>query len=278
VELILDSSGSMKEEVEGTPKNRIARRMMDQVLGDLPNQLKVGMRLFGHWGRFVRRMLEKDGTAGPVSWEDPRINKDSQLVVQIAPLNKAQRARIEKWLDWTAPRGKTPLVHSLLEARHDFPSDLRAGKTIVLVSDGKETCGGNLEDVAEAYRNSDIDVVIHVVGFDVEEDQEAKRQLMEFARIGGGVYFNARDARGLTSAVLDAVKRIEFVVLDPGSREPVARGAINGDPVVLDPGKYLVKLTGVPSDPSPVELTAGQQAEMTLDDDGNLQNPGNFAP
>lgn len=71
VELILDSSGSMKEEVEGTPKNRIARRMMDQVLGDLPNQLKVGMRLFGHWGRFVRRMLEKDGTAGPVSWEDP---------------------------------------------------------------------------------------------------------------------------------------------------------------------------------------------------------------
>ncbi len=50
VELILDSSGSMNELVEKRPKIQIAQAVMNDVLRDLPDEIQVGLRLYGHWG------------------------------------------------------------------------------------------------------------------------------------------------------------------------------------------------------------------------------------
>ena len=122
-------------------------------------------------------------------------------------------------------RGLVPaLVLSLLEAKNDFSAASRASRTVVLVSDGKDTCGGRLSDVVKAYRNSSIDVVIHVVGFDVEKDREAKRQLQLIAESGRGHYFDAGDADQLASALHTALHGMPYEVLDPASGKITARG------------------------------------------------------
>jgi len=262
VEVILDSSGSMKELVGDQPKMKIAQAVMADVLDKLPDTIQLGLRLYGH----------RNGNEAkpPANALDQAARTNSRLVLPIAPLTQARREKIKEWVDWAAPWGWTPMVYSVLQAKNDFSADSSASKTVVLISDGAETCGGKLEDIGKAYRDSGIDIVIHVVGFDVEKDPAAKTQLMEIAKLGGGKYFSASDAEGLSTALDQALQGIEFVVSEPGSGKQVSRGAVNDEPIGLKPGKYLVQVSGLKAEPIPIELTGDQLLELRLDEQGGL--------
>ncbi len=210
-----------------------------------------------------------DPKAAALDINDPRLKKDSQLVVPIGPLDQQRRAKILKWVNWAQPRGWTPLVYSLLEAKNDFPAQLKAPKTVVLVSDGEETCGGKLEDVAAAYRGSDVGAVIHVVGFDIQ-GTEAQKQLQEIARLGGGRYYSARNSGELAGALRSAIESIGFEVSDESGSRQVTRGVINGDPVELDPGKYRVSALGLTSEPLTITIAGGKEIALELDEAGKL--------
>ena len=260
IELILDSSGSMKELVEGRPKNEVAREVMVELLRELPDEHHVGLRLYGHWGQWILR--KTDPKAVLLAADDPRLNTDSELVVPIRPLSEKQRSKIEEWLKWAQPRGSTPMVYSLLKARSDFASEHLGPKTVVLISDGEETCGGKLEDVGKAYRDAGIDVVVHVVGFNIR-DTAAEKQLQEIARLGGGQYFGVANAKQLTSALQSAVATT-FEVWDQGGQKLLARGDIGGDPLPLRPGKYQVRLPKTDAKPIEVELEPGRTREIQI--------------
>jgi hypothetical protein len=260
IELILDSSGSMREPVEGRPKNEIASEVMGELLKELPEDHFVGLRLYGHWGQWIPR--KTDPKAALLRADDPRLNTDSELVVAIEPLSEKQRGKIEGWLKWAQPRGRTPMVYSLLEAPKDFTGAHRGPKTVVLVSDGEETCGGKIEDVGKAYRDAGIDVVVHVVGFNIRETL-AEKQLKEIARLGGGLYFGVSNAKQLSSALQMAIATT-FEVWDQAGRKSLARGDIGGDPVPLRPGKYQVRLPKTDARPIEVELEPGQTREITI--------------
>lgn len=47
----------------------------------------------------------------------------------------------------------------------------------MLVSDGKDTCGGAPAAAAEELASRGVDVRVHVVGFDVERDPRVRAQL-----------------------------------------------------------------------------------------------------
>ncbi len=79
-----------------------------------------------------------------------------------------------------------------------------AETTIVLVSDGVETCGGDPCTVVRALKQSGVKFVMHVVGFAVT--LKDKDQLECIAREGGGTYFSAQDADSLLTA-LEAVRK-----------------------------------------------------------------------
>jgi tetratricopeptide (TPR) repeat protein len=273
VELILDSSESMSEKVsEGDEraKSDVAREVMNELLRELPPEMAVGLRLYGHWGRWVARRTDPKAALVPLT--DPRIDTDSELVVPIALLTEGQRKKMVTWLDWAKPRGKTPMVYSLLQAKGDFPAELRGGKTVVLISDGMETCGGKLEDVAAAYRDSGVEAVVHVVGFDIE-GTDAQKQLEEIARLGGGRYYGARNAGELSKALREAVPTLGFEVYDQTGEKLVSQGSLNGEPVELSPGTYQVRLSGIKSDPVTVDVATGQDVTLRVNDDGKLAPP-----
>jgi hypothetical protein len=270
VELILDSSESMQELVERRPKSEVARDVMNEVVGELPADIAVGLRLYGHWGRWVGRKQDPKASIVPAS--DPRLNTDSDLVVPIALLTDEQRKKLTTWIDWARPRGKTPMIYSLLQAKDDFPATFGGGKTVVLVSDGVDTCGGKLEDVAAAYRDSGLAAVVHVVGFDIE-GTVAQKQLQEIAKLGGGRYYSARNSSDLAAALREAVPKLGFEVYDETGDKLVAHGALNGDPLELKPGKYQVHLSGIKLEPVAIELATGQELNLQLDEDGKLVVP-----
>ena len=268
-ELIFDSSDSMKERMDGKLKIDVARAVMNDLAEVLPANAQVGLRLYGHWGPWIARKTDPQGAQ--VGWEDPRLNTDSDLVVPIGPLNARQRAELKRWINWTQPRGKTPMVYSLLQARKDFSGDWKGPRTVILVSDGVETCGGKLEDLAQAYQGTGIDAVIHVVGFDIA-GTDAETQLREIAKIGRGDYYGAQNARQLSAALKAAAAAGAYTVYDDAGNV-VARGAVNGKPVSLLPGSYRVRLSQVKAKELEILVTNGPVLRLNLREDGSLSRP-----
>jgi len=265
IELILDSSGSMKEEMEGAPKYLAARRVMTDLLKVLPDDATVGLRIFGHmafWNPAKEPMPEAT---------DKRYFTDSEIVVSIGQLTKERRKGIQDWIEYLTPKGATPLCYSLVQASKDFPAQWKGPKTVVLVSDGIETCGGKLEDVEKAYAGKDVSLVIHVVGFDVKEAKE-QEYLKSLARIGRGQYFNAASSKQLADSLTRALRSAGFVVRD-GKGNVIARGTINGSGVDLEPGAYSLEIPGTAVSPLQVRVAGGKQVPVKLDADGRFVAP-----
>jgi Mg-chelatase subunit ChlD len=268
-ELIFDSSDSMKELVDGQSKIEVARKVIGTLADGFPAHTQVGLRLYGHWGPWISRKTDPEGAMVP--WEDPRLNTDSDLVVPIGLVNAKQRAELKRWITWTKPRGKTPMVYSLLQARNDFSGDWKGPRTVILVSDGLETCGGKLEDLAKAYDATGIEAVIHVVGFDIA-GTEAEKQLRQIAKIGRGEYFGARNAKQLGTALEAVATTGAFAVYDE-TGNLAGKGTVNGDAVPLLAGKYRVRLPQVNADPVELPVTNGPALRLMLKEDGSLKRP-----
>jgi hypothetical protein len=71
----------------------------------------------------------------------------------------------------------------------------------VLVSDGKESCGGDPCETIKSLREKGIKIRLHVVGFAVGDDE--KNQLTCMADAGGGRYFEAKNSAELTQALAE---------------------------------------------------------------------------
>ncbi|MEJ5349040.1 MAG: hypothetical protein WHS46_10185 [Desulfosoma sp.] len=67
-------------------------------------------------------------------------------------------------------KGKTPIVDALTQAGELLAKN-ENDTTVVLVSDGLETCGGDPCQVAADLRARGLRLVIHVVGFDVNQTE-----------------------------------------------------------------------------------------------------------
>lgn len=178
--LILDASGSMWGQVEGENKIVIARRVLGELVSGLPDGAEVGLIAYGH-----RRKGDCD---------------DIETVVPLGPLD---RDALMTKVNGLNPKGKTPITASLLRA---FEHVRAAGGpvTVLLLSDGLETCGGDPCEEVRAARQNGAQFLMHVVGFDVE--QEDVSQLECAAQAGGGLYLGARNAGELKDALDQAVE------------------------------------------------------------------------
>ncbi|MDR7489598.1 MAG: VWA domain-containing protein, partial [Armatimonadota bacterium] len=144
VELILDASGSMKRRIDGRPMIDIARDTLAQVVKALPDQVHVGLRVYGHRIR--------EGRPGDC--------QDSELVVPIAPLDRtAMLAAIRR----VQALGTTPIAYSLRQVARDFGT--RSGeRLVILVTDGQEECGGSPAAVVSELLAAGVKVRLNIVG------------------------------------------------------------------------------------------------------------------
>ncbi len=188
---ILDGSGSMWGRVNDVEKIVIAKDVMSGLIDGLPDSVDAGLITYGHRERGSCADIEVIATPG-----------------------QTDRADLLASLSGVTPLGKTPISDSLLRAG-EVMRQTEDPVSIVLVSDGIESCEGDPCATAALLREQDIDVRIHVVGFDV--DAEAKEQLSCIAEAGGGEYYDASSADALDEALADVRVSIveEPVVVEP---------------------------------------------------------------
>jgi hypothetical protein len=241
VSLILDASGSMLKRMDGERRIQVARRTLkDAVTEHLPAGTPVSLRVFGH---------RRPGAC------------DSELVLPLAPL---EPGRISKVLDGINAMNlaKTPIAESLELAARDL-SRVEGRKSMLLLTDGEETCDGDPAAVIEKLRESGVDLQVNIVGFAIG-DEALARQFEAWARAGGGRYFDAADPEGLRDA-LAAALAIPFTVWNSAG-EQVAEGVVGGEPVPLPAGFYRVQLgTGRGTSYEKVEVVGEKTRRLTVE-------------
>ncbi|CAI9404373.1 vWA domain-containing protein [Aestuariimicrobium sp. T2.26MG-19.2B] len=184
--LVLDSSGSMAEKAaDGKTRMEAAKASLNTVIDSLDPAANVGLRVYG------AKVFDRN--AGNAC-------ADSQLVV---PIGRNNKAALKGAVATFKPFGETPISYSLEQAGKDVGNS--GQRSIVLISDGEETCSTNPCTAAQKLANQGIDVRIDVVGFDVAG--KAKQQLQCVAKVGRGQYTDVKDTAELTDQLNQAKKR-----------------------------------------------------------------------
>lgn len=191
---ILDGSGSMWADLDGQPEIVIAKEVMTNVVQELPGSIGAGLLVYGH-----------------------RSKGDCNDIEALVPVNSKERKVLIRRIESITPRGKTPITMALQQAA-DQLRILEDESTVVLVSDGRETCEGDPCKLVRDLRNQGIKIKVHVVGFDV--NSEESEQLGCIADAGGGQYFSADSSSQLRQALIE-VK--EEVVSQPQKTAPVKK-------------------------------------------------------
>jgi len=204
IEFIVDVSGSMKKVSGQETQIASAVNALKQTLQTLPDEVTLALRVYGH----------REGQE-----DKAKSCRDSELVVPFAPSNKAL---IDQKTQNLTPKGYTPIAFSLEQARADFDATREAQKVIILLSDGEETCDGNPVAVLEKLKQDGFNVIVHTIGFNV--DDKAKQQLINIAQASGGQYFDAQGAQALGVALGQATQASLVIEKDKSTYGQDIRG------------------------------------------------------
>jgi len=193
IEIVLDSSISMSEQVEGRAKIDIAKDVISNYLEGLEGA-NVALRLYGH---------RTDQCT------------DTELVFPFGSDKSKITAAVQKM----QPMGLTPIEYSLRQAAKDLPTGEE--NFIILVSDGEETCGGDPCKAVKEIRASGTSFVLYAIGFGINEAGKAQLECM------ADTYYDASNADELSVAFQRIEKtratRLTLVSRDPQKGTPAEK-------------------------------------------------------
>jgi Mg-chelatase subunit ChlD len=257
VELVLDASGSMKRKMGGKSMMDAAKAVLLDVVARLPAAADVALRVYGH------RKSEKQ----------PGACEDSELVVPVGPLD---RKRLASTIKAVRPLGTTPIAHSLAAAGEDLRS-ASGSSILVLVTDGKEECGGDPAAAAAALRAGGLDVTLSIVGFGLT-DAADRDAMTKVAAIGGGAFHDAQDEAALGAAI-DRAMAVPFSVVD-ATGTVVGRGIADGSPIEVPAGELSIRIdgAGTPVVIDNVRVAAGKPTRVELKKTGDEVGVNVVAP
>jgi hypothetical protein len=183
----------------------------------------------------------------------------TDLDVPVAPLNPAAvQQRIGALI---ARNGaKTPIGASLDKAVDDLKG-VTGEKLIVLVTDGEETCGGDPAAAIANLRKGGITTRVSIVGFALD-DKALADTFRRWSDVGGGAFFDAKDAAGLDKSLAEAL-RPGFEVLN-AQGDVLASGIVGGDAVTVPAGSHSVRMKGRTTGSRPVVVKPGETASVAL--------------
>lgn len=174
--LVLDASGSMWGQLNGKTKIEIARAAVADLTTAWPAGSNLGLVTYGH-----------------------RSKGDCNDIETLLPPAALDRATYLSKVNALNPKGMTPISAAVIHAAEALKfSEQKA--TVILVSDGEETCERDPCQVGLDLEKRGVDFVAHVIGFDVPNPKH-QDQLKCLAESTGGRYFNARDAADLSGAL-----------------------------------------------------------------------------
>lgn len=194
VMIVLDASGSMNGRVDGQPKIVAARKVIAELLKNWDKSIQVGLTAYGH---------RKKGDCGDIE--------------TLVPVGAVDRAAIVKAVNGLNPKGKTPLSKAVeLAATEMKYTEERA--TVILVSDGKETCNADPCAVGAALEKAGVDFTAHVIGFDVTGEEAEGLNCL--ARNTGGEYITAKNTKALREALRKTVVKVKQQAAKPVKPKP----------------------------------------------------------
>ena len=224
LEVILDVSNSMWGQVDGRVKMDLAREALAASLIELPLNVRVALRAYGHLTPFG---------------DEAQSCQETELLI---PPTEGGSAQVLAEASSLTPTGQTPIALSLRAAADDLAAAGGAG-VVLLLTDGVESCGGDPTAVAAQIAASGLTFVLHTVGLGVDADSAAA--LRALATAGGGDYFDAPTATDLVSGVEQVVESASEFVMGgralPSFPSPVARvdgGTSVETAAAVPPGYY----------------------------------------
>lgn len=182
---IVDFSNSMNEQLNGTTKMKMALETLYELLPKIPQNVNVGLRVYGHKGGFTYMQ-------GCMA---------SKLLV---PLGKNNRETIYGSLTTTNAVGWTPITYSLKQAINSDFIGISGKKHIVLLTDGGENCDESPCTYAIELIKYHDDISIDVIAFDLN-DYEAKNQLRCTALTTRGKFYDANNAKELRDSLFESL-------------------------------------------------------------------------
>lgn len=191
--IVFDGSGSMAEmgfNDINEPRIFEARRAMADVIPPIAQNRRLGLVIYG-----------PDG-----------VDECGGLDVRFAPMENAAPAILDA-VNSLEPTGSTPLTEAVRLAAQTLDYETRAA-TVLLVTDGKDTCGGMPCALATELAADGVDTTVHVIGFkvrseffswDPQDDTESESVARCLADLTGGTYTNAETRDQLIAAMFETL-------------------------------------------------------------------------
>jgi Ca-activated chloride channel family protein len=199
--IILDGSGSMWAQIDGEARISIARKTLDKVLAGVPDDLELGLMAYGH-----------------------REKGDCNDIELLVPPAAGSADAIGKAAAGVSPKGKTPISEAV-ELAAEGLNYTEDKATVILITDGLETCEADPCSLASSLEGQGIDFTTHVVGFGLTDEEG--RQVACLAENTGGKYIAAGDEDALTDALTSTVAEVTA----PAEPEPAPAPA---EPAALE--------------------------------------------
>lgn len=244
VEIVVDASRSMWGRMGGQPKMVVAKEILEDVSYWFPDDLDLALRAYGS-----------------TSPSDSNNCADSMLLV---PFGEQNREPIRQAITGLRPLGQTPIAFALNQAARDFGTS-QNDRSVVLVTDGIESCGGDPVQAARDLREQGI--MVHLIGFGLGNaaDEDAA-SLRAVANASGGRYVTAGSAEELKEALAQTVGTAYSVY--QGNTEVASGSLDSNEPVFLPGGDYRVELDTSPPKNVQISLAPRDRLTLTLEKDG----------
>ncbi|MCG1015476.1 VWA domain-containing protein [Bacillus velezensis] len=176
--ILLDASGSMAKRIDGVSKYNMAKEEIVRFADQIKSKSQVRMTVFGSEGN--------NKNSGKV--------QSCESIRSVYGFQRFDRQSFLNSLNGIGPTGWTPIAKALEDAKASFTGLHKLGsKSVFLLTDGEETCGGDPVKTAKELRKQHIKV--NVIGFDFKEGFNG--QLHEIAKAGGGKYYEAHSQKDM---------------------------------------------------------------------------------
>lgn len=175
---IYDASGSMWGQMANKTKIQIAGKVLTEALDRLPSEQEAALVVYGH---------RQEGDCRDVEW--------------LVKLDDANKTAVRAALVGVKPLGRTPLAYSAQLVLNELQTNDRSA-TVVLITDGIESCDGDLCATVQAAMDDGIDFRLHIIGFGLKEGETTALECA--AKAGDGQYFDAANADALATSLTKA--------------------------------------------------------------------------
>ena len=180
---IVDFSNSMNDTIAGVPKIEIARRTMAEILPKISQDVKTGLRVYGHKSGFTYL-------------------QGCQASKLKVPLGYNNYQDIMNGLYSSLATGWTPITYSLKQAVNNDFVGIGTKKHIVLLTDGGENCDESPCTYVINLMKTRDDIKIDVIAFDIH-DAEANNQLRCTALMTNGKFLTADSEEDLSKSLFE---------------------------------------------------------------------------